>query len=151
MRDEQENVRQFMEKINVFAASEGATVRQKIGAWPQVRDGALRAEIIMEEARETAEALTGLPWSYACDKTAEPKPPDILLVADGCADIAVVTLGTAVTCGFDLTDVFWEVQTSNWKKLAPGATMREDGKLVKPPDFTPPDIAGVLRKQGWKG
>jgi predicted HAD superfamily Cof-like phosphohydrolase len=26
---------------------------------------------------------------------------------------------------------------------------REDGKILKPDTWTPPDIAGVLRKQGW--
>lgn len=28
---------------------------------------------------------------------------------------------------------------------------REDGKILKPPGWTPPDIEGCLRAQGWKG
>jgi hypothetical protein len=28
---------------------------------------------------------------------------------------------------------------------------REDGKVVKGPNFSPPDIGAVLRAQGWEG
>ena len=31
------------------------------------------------------------------------------------------------------------------------AKKRDDGKVLKPDSWTVPDIAGVLRKQGWHG
>jgi hypothetical protein len=32
-----------------------------------------------------------------------------------------------------------------------GGGAREDGKILKPPGWVAPDIAGVLRKHGWLG
>lgn len=50
-----------------------------------------------------------------------------------------------------------EVQRSNEAKAIeqPDGSFkvvrRADGKILKPPGWTPPDIAGVLRAHGWKG
>jgi predicted HAD superfamily Cof-like phosphohydrolase len=44
-----------------------------------------------------------------------------------------------------LLAVFTEVHRSNMAKLVDGRVLRrEDGKIIKPPGWTPPDIAGVL-------
>ena len=151
MRKEQQQVLDFTSRINAFAEQHEISNRQAIGSTPGVRDGHLRAMLIMEEARETAEALTGHKWEVV------PRPdrfigkPDLAEVADGCADLAVVTLGTAVACGFDLELVFTEVMRANNTKFRSGATFREDGKFVKSPDFEDPDVAGVLLNQGWDG
>jgi predicted HAD superfamily Cof-like phosphohydrolase len=106
----------------------------------------------MEEARETAEALTGETWiaMRAAVQPVDPKP-NLVLAADGLADIVVVTLGAAVALGIELGPITAEVIAANRRKFAAGASMREDGKFVKPPDFVPPDIAGALRRQGWAG
>lgn len=127
---------------------------QSVGEFPAVRDAALRATIIAEETSETCEALTGVPWECrprVFPAPDPPKPPDLVEVADGLADILVVALGTAVACGINLTPVFEAVMATNWEKFAEGATMREDGKFVKPPNWQPPDVAGLLRAQGWDG
>lgn len=151
MREVQREVKFFMEQVNRFAAEHDSPKRQAIGAWPEIRDGQLRAELIMEEAKETAEALTGRTWAYECTDLLPPKPPDLVLAADGLADIVVVTCGAAVALGIELGPITAEVIAANRRKFAAGASMRADGKFVKPPDFVPPDIAGALRRQGWSG
>lgn len=152
MREVQREVRFFMEQVNRFAAEHDSPKRQAIGPWPAIRDGALRAELIMEEAKETAEALTGETWfcRRAPVQPIDPKP-NLVLAVDGLADIIVVTLGAAVALGVELNPVLAEVISANRRKFAAGASMRADGKFLKPPDFVPPDIAGALRRQGWAG
>ncbi len=55
--------------------------------------------------------------------------------------------------GINLDEVLAEVQRSNMSKLGEDGKpiYREDGKVLKGPNFFQPDIAGVLRAQGWKG
>jgi predicted HAD superfamily Cof-like phosphohydrolase len=55
--------------------------------------------------------------------------------------------------GIDLDDVLEEVQRSNMSKLGEDGKpiYRADGKVLKGPNFSQPDIATVLRGQGWKG
>jgi predicted HAD superfamily Cof-like phosphohydrolase len=48
----------------------------------------------------------------------------------------------------DLEPFFAEVHRANMAKL--GGFRRADGKWMKPPDWTPPDIEGLLAaKYGW--
>ena len=153
--DAQNSVWHFMCQMNALAEERGAATRQAIGKTPTIRDADLRAALIMEEARETAEALTGYVWevrSHQVTRGAERvRGPDLVEVADGLADVLVVSLGTAVACGIDLSPVFTVVMKANFAKLTEGARFRADGKLEKPPGWKPPDIAAVLRTQGWEG
>ena len=164
--DAQNSVWHFMCQMNALAEERGVTTRQAIGKTPTIRDADLRAALIMEEARETAEALTGYVWEVRSHllarvrgvtdalegfRLARVRGPDIVEVADGLADVLVVSLGTAVACGIDLSPVFAAVMRANLAKLTEGARFRVDGKLEKPPDWKPPDIAAVLRTQGWEG
>jgi len=75
---------------------------------------------------------------------------DIIEVADAIADLLVVTYGTAHEFGIPIDEVFEEVHASNMSKLgADGRPIyREDGKVLKGPNFRPPDIKGVLYGQG---
>lgn len=53
--------------------------------------------------------------------------------------------------GIDLDEVLLEVQRSNLSKLEDGQVLRrEDGKILKGKDFFAPDIAKVLKNQGWE-
>jgi predicted HAD superfamily Cof-like phosphohydrolase len=72
---------------------------------------------------------------------------DIVEVADALADILYVTAQQAVTLGFPVDALLREVQRSNMSKLgADGKPIyREDGKVLKGPNFSQPDIAKVLR------
>lgn len=122
-----------------------------IGGYPpEIRRPELRAAIIMEEAAETANALTGKRVRYSIgDETFEASKgdedaPNLLEAIDGMVDTIVVVLGTAIEMGVDL-DPFWdEVQRANMSKA--GGPKRDDGKQLKPPGWTPPDHAAVIKR-----
>jgi predicted HAD superfamily Cof-like phosphohydrolase len=92
---------------------------------------ALRLSLIQEEVSELAAAA-------AAD--------DLVGVADALADIVYVAYGTAHVYGIDLDVVLDEVHASNMTKLgADGRPVRRsDGKILKGPDYRPPDIAAAL-------
>lgn len=99
---------------------------------PDITGRRLRMRLIVEEAGELGVAM---------------ERGDIVEAADGIADLLYVTLGTAVACGIDIEPVFIAVHNSNM--LKDGGGTRPDGKILKPPGWTPPDIASILKKQGW--
>ena len=65
---------------------------------------------------------------------------------DGCCDLAVVTTGTLSACGVPDLPFQQAVDQNNLEKFGPGNTIRDDGKLIKPPGHKPPDIAGILSR-----
>lgn len=70
-------------------------------------------------------------------------------VVDGIIDLIYVLLGFLIACGVD-PHPFWDaVHAANMAKE--GGETRADGKVLKPPGWTAPDVAGLLRKQGWEG
>lgn len=132
--------------------------KQGTPAWPAVPDERtriLRARLILEEALETAEAL-GVQVSVQghlvgedgqLSFTAHPtKKPDLVGIADGCADVSVVTTGTLVACGIPDHELLNLVDENNLAKFGPGHSFREDGKLIKPPHHRPPNITGLLQR-----
>jgi predicted HAD superfamily Cof-like phosphohydrolase len=115
----------------------------------------LRAKLLMEETAETVAALgfhvdakiwePGEPGSGTHRKVAEynvDAAESLVEVIDGLCDIVYVALGTAATFGVDLDPFFREVQRSNMAKA--GGERREDGKRLKPPGWTPPEIERIL-------
>jgi predicted HAD superfamily Cof-like phosphohydrolase len=95
---------------------------------------ALRVRLLAEEVDEFAEAT---------------EKRDLVAIADALADVVYVAYGSAVTYGIDLDAVLAEVHRSNMTKLGPNGEvlLREDGKVAKSENYTPPDIAAVLRAQ----
>jgi predicted HAD superfamily Cof-like phosphohydrolase len=91
----------------------------------------LRIELIREELEELVDAI-------AAD--------DLVEVADALTDILYVTYGAGHAFGIDLDACFEEVQRSNMSKLgADGKPIyREDGKILKGPNFSEPDLTSVL-------
>lgn len=75
---------------------------------------------------------------------------DIVAIADALTDILYVVYGTGVSYGINLDETFDEVHRSNMSKLGPDGKPihREDGKVMKGPNYTPPDLEAVLRRQG---
>jgi len=73
---------------------------------------------------------------------------DLPALADACADLDYVVEGTRIAFGIFGPPIAAEVHRSNMAKL--GGPRREDGKVLKPEGWTPPDIAGELQKQGWE-
>lgn len=76
---------------------------------------------------------------------------DLVEMADAWADLIYVVYGAAMTHGVNLDEVLTEVQRSNLSKLGEDGNpiYREDGKVLKGPFFSEPDIAGVLEEQGY--
>lgn len=138
---------------------------QSIGDKPKVPDDAtvkLRAKLVLEEAFEFLEALAGGPYH---DVIADMKGKamnvvaamdvdvDLVAAADALADLDYVAEGSRLAFGIDGAPIAAEVHRSNMGKLGPDGKpiIREDGKRLKPPGWTPPDISACLRAQGWEG
>lgn len=120
----------------------------------------LRARLILEEAFETVEALgfdvqaTSEAYSDFVDfkkfgLTENGVGPNMTLIADGCADLKVVTVGTEIACGINGRPIFEEVMRSNMTKFIDGH-LRDDGKWQKGPSYEPPRIEPILKSQGMK-
>ena len=92
-----------------------------------------RARAIIEAA--TAEAVA-----------ADEGERDVIEAADALADLVYVVYGMAIESGMDLDSVLAEVQASNLSKLMPDGSvkLREDGKVLKGPNFFQPNIARGL-------
>lgn len=115
--------------VREFHETYGCPIRETPGVdVPEIR---MRLALIHEEVGELNEALAA---------------GDVVETADALADIAYVVFGAALTFGIDLDAVLAEVHRSNMSKLGPDGRpiYRDDGKILKGPNFTRPDIARVL-------
>lgn len=94
----------------------------------------LRLDLLEEEFSEYLQAL------YESDRVA---------LADALGDMLYIIHGTALAYGFDLDAVLEEIHRSNMTKLGEDGKplYREDGKVLKGPNYEPPNIAGVLDEQ----
>jgi predicted HAD superfamily Cof-like phosphohydrolase len=66
---------------------------------------------------------------------------------DACMDLIWVTLGYCHMKGYDVEGAWNEVVRSNMKKLDPKTQKvirREDGKILKPEGWTPPDLTKFI-------
>lgn len=77
---------------------------------------------------------------------------DLIEIADALGDMMYILCGTILSHGLQhvIEEVFEEIQRSNMSKLgADGKPVyREDGKVLKGPDYFVPDIGGILKKHG---
>lgn len=120
---------------------------------PDAETRILRAKLILEEALETVHALGVMVRVESAEGPelveghlhySDGRPPDLEMVVDGCADISVVTMGTLIAFGVDDEPVLEEVDAANLRKFGPGGWRRDDGKWMKPKDWTPPDIHAAI-------
>jgi len=67
---------------------------------------------------------------------------------DALIDILVVTIGAIHSAGFDGEGAWKEVMRSNFSKVSDDGKVRkrEDGKILKPIGYSPPDLTPFLRK-----
>jgi NTP pyrophosphatase (non-canonical NTP hydrolase) len=90
----------------------------------------LRADLIREEGNEAGDAL---------------ESGDLEHIAKELADLVYVTYGAALTLGIDLDAAVTAVHRSNMSKLVDGKpVMRPDGKVLKGPNYQPPDMAACV-------
>ncbi len=94
-----------------------------------VRD--MRRALIMEELIEYIDAEDS---------------DDLVAIADALADMVYVCIGAAISYGIPFDAVFKEVQRSNMSKLNKHGMpiYRDDGKVMKGPNFTEPNIRSIL-------
>lgn len=67
---------------------------------------------------------------------------------DALTDILVVTIGAIHSAGFDAEGAWKEVMRSNFAKIdkeTGKVVKREDGKVLKPDGWTPPDLKGFVK------
>jgi predicted HAD superfamily Cof-like phosphohydrolase len=67
---------------------------------------------------------------------------------DACMDLIWVTLGFCAMKGYDVDGAWNEVLRSNMRKLDPvtqKVIRREDGKILKPEGWTPPDLTKFVK------
>lgn len=129
----------------------------------------LRAMLILEEAFETIEKGLGMKV-FSCmrdrpgtvggiikqcaigfkDLTTHPVTEmNLVELADGCCDLRVVTTGTLSAAGISDQLPQIAVDESNLRKFGPGGHRRDDGKWIKPHDWTPPPLLDILIRQGY--
>lgn len=93
----------------------------------------LRYELMKEENEEYKEAVAN---------------NDMVEVADALGDMLYILCGTIITHGMQhkIGEVFEEIQRSNMSKLGPDGKpiYREDGKVMKGPNYFKPDITKIL-------
>lgn len=88
----------------------------------------LRLELIREEVKELQQSVA---------------EGDLVEIADALGDITVVVFGMALAYRIDLPAVLWEIQRSNLSKVdekTGKVIRREDGKVLKPESYSPPNI-----------
>ena len=100
-----------------------------VASSPGFRMTELRAELIREEASE---------FQAACVSG------DLIPAIDALCDVLYVTFGSAVTFGIDIEPFFREIHRSNMTKS--GKHQRDDGKILKGPDYEPPNLEHILER-----
>jgi len=95
----------------------------------------LRFDLMQEENEEYLEAA---------------KNDDLVEVADALGDMLYILCGTIIEHGmqYKISTVFNEIQRSNMSKLGEDGKpiYREDGKVMKGPNYFKPNIAEILDK-----
>ena len=74
---------------------------------------------------------------------------DDVEVLDALIDILVVTIGAIYSAGFDAEGAWKEVMGTNFAKIDKDTgkvRKREDGKVLKPVGWTPPDLNPYLKR-----
>jgi predicted HAD superfamily Cof-like phosphohydrolase len=74
---------------------------------------------------------------------------DLVEVTDAILDMIVVGVGALLSAGVDVEGAWNEVIRSNMSKIDPDTgkvLKREDGKVLKPASFSPPNLEPFLVK-----
>jgi len=121
--------------VATFHDAFGITNRETPIAFTNEKEVKLRFDLMAEENEEYLEAA---------------KNNDLVEVADALGDMLYILCGTMLSHGMQhkIEAVFNEIQQSNMSKLgADGkAIYREDGKVMKGPNYFKPNIKAILEK-----
>jgi predicted HAD superfamily Cof-like phosphohydrolase len=112
-------------------------------SWP-----AFRRLVEVSEPNSTTKILrSDLLWEEFEEFLSASRKGDLVEVADALGDMMVIIAGTAVSYGIDLPAVLAEIQRSNMAKIDPETgklKKRDDGKVLKPEGWKPPEVARVM-------
>ena len=121
--------------VELFHRSFGLGVSQEPKANLGESKNKLRFNLMDEENKEYLEAAN---------------EGDLVEVADALGDMLYILCGTILEHGmqYKIKEVFEEIQRSNMSKLGEDGKpiYREDGKVLKGPNYFKPDIEGVMDK-----
>lgn len=152
-----DRVKYFMQLANQ-ATPEGAQ-------YPDAKTRKLRAALILEEAFETIAALAVEVHISNGESTMVLEPghePDVEVkhavkgfsrtaerelltdLVDGCIDTDVVVTGTLISAGIPDEPFLELIDDNNLEKFGDGFAVRGDGKLIKSPLWTPPNVKGLI-------
>ncbi len=122
----------LLDVVEFHEAIPDSTVKDRGSHKPALTRRSMRHRLLREEFDELTDAML---------------ENDLVETADAYADMIYVLLGSAVMHfgAVRFARVWNEVHRSNMAKLIDGKlVMREDGKVLKPDGWTPPNVSGAL-------
>ena len=127
IKKELDSVKLFHKKFNIDYLNEPkANIREEIKQ--------LRFKLMEEENLEYLKAT---------------KENDLVEIADALGDMLYILCGTIISHGLQnkIEEIFQEIQSSNMSKLGKNGKpiYREDGKVLKGPNYFKPDIRKILK------
>ena len=86
------------------------------------------------------------------DRNDAAKKKAMVEMIDGITDLLYVVVGTAVAFGIPIDTAFERVHASNLSKLGEDGKpiYRKDGKILKGPNFFPPQLTDLVTKKGGR-
>lgn len=128
-------VKKLIDFVKEFHESFGIENNEQPTTELSAKDIQLRFDLLKEENEEYLEAA---------------KEGNLVEVADALGDMMYILFGTILKHGMQhkIVEVFEEIQKSNMSKLGEDGKpiYREDGKVLKGPNYFKPNISEVLGK-----
>ncbi|RDK84754.1 pyrophosphohydrolase domain-containing protein [Marinirhabdus gelatinilytica] len=124
-----------IDAVHQFHTAFGLGIKETPTADLGMKKNLLRYELMREENEEYLEAANN---------------NDLVEVADALGDMLYILCGTIIEHGMQhkIEEVFNEIQRSNMSKLGENGKpiYREDGKVLKGPNYFKPNIQEILEK-----
>lgn len=127
-------IKKPIKAVEAFHKAFGLGINTEPTAELSAEKNLLRYKLMREENEEYLEAANN---------------NDLVEVADALGDMLYILCGTIIEHGMQhkIEEVFDEIQRSNMSKLGHDGKpiYREDGKVLKGPNYFKPDIEGILK------
>jgi predicted HAD superfamily Cof-like phosphohydrolase len=128
-------MKKYTDAVHEFHTAFGLGIKNEPTADLGVAKNLLRFNLMKEENEEYLEAANA---------------NDLVEVADALGDMLYILAGTIIEHGmqYKIAEVFDEIQRSNMSKLGEDGhpIFREDGKVLKGPNYFKPNIGSILKK-----
>ena len=128
-------MKKYTDAVHEFHTAFGLGIKNEPTANIGTAKNLLRFNLMKEENEEYLEAANA---------------NDLVEVADALGDMLYILAGTIIEHGmqYKIAEVFDEIQRSNMSKLGEDGhpIFREDGKVLKGPNYFKPNIGKILEK-----